>query len=81
MIARATTLFAALALVGGCSSSDATGPASQDGSAFDVAITGGTAPTYTWPGGTAHSVSVVRVSAPGTIVWGVANPVPGSARR
>jgi hypothetical protein len=45
-----------------------------DGSAFDISIGSGTHPTYSWSGGTAFSVSVVRTSAPGTIVWGIANP-------
>lgn len=71
---RAPAIALALLLVAGCSS-DATSPGEQgDGSAFDIAISGGVTPTYTWPGGTAHSVSVVRVSAPTTIVWGVAHP-------
>ena len=41
---------------------------------FDITIGSGLHPTYTWPGGTAFSISVVRVSAGGTIVWGVAKP-------
>ena len=77
MIARAMRLIAAAALVGGCSSDASTEPDGQGGSAFDVTISSGVTPTYTWPGGSAHSVSVMRVSAPGTIVWGVANPVQG----
>ncbi|MGZ8376652.1 MAG: hypothetical protein ACXWZS_13995 [Gemmatirosa sp.] len=63
-----------LLLVAGCSS-DATSPDGQgDGSAFDITISNGVTPTYTWPGGPAHSVSIMRVSAPTTIVWGVAHP-------
>jgi hypothetical protein len=53
---------------------DGTGPDGSGGSEFDITISSGTKPTYTWPGGNAFSVSVVRVSAPGTIVWGMANP-------
>lgn len=60
----------ALAACGG----DSTGPGGGDGSEFDITIGSGTKPTYTWAGGTAFSVSVVRVSAPGTIVWGLASP-------
>jgi hypothetical protein len=59
--------------VAGCGG-DSTGPEGGDGSAFDISVGSGRNPTYTWSGGTAFSVSVVRVSAPGTIVWGVANP-------
>jgi hypothetical protein len=41
-----------------------------------VSVSSGTKPTYTWPGGgAAHSVSVMRVSAPTTIVWGIAAPM------
>lgn len=57
-----------------CGGDDGTGPDGTGGSEFDITISGGTKPTYTWPGGNAFSVSVVRVSAPGTIVWGMANP-------
>lgn len=70
---RAARLGLALLLVGGCSS-DATSPGgAQGGSAFDVTVSGGVTPTYAWPGGTAHSVSIMRVSAPTVIVWGVAH--------
>lgn len=68
--------FAALALITmllGCGG-DSAGPSGNGGSEFDITISGGTRPTYTWPGNPAFSVSVVRVSAPGTIVWGLANP-------
>ena len=54
--------------------SDSSGPSNSSATGdFDITIGSGTKPTYTWPGGTGFSVSVVRVSAPGTIVWGVAN--------
>ena len=66
----------ALALSLTACGSDSTGPSNgnNDGSQFDVTIGSGTRPTYTWSGGTAFSVSIVRVSAPGTIVWGIASP-------
>lgn len=68
--------FAALALavaIAACGG-DSTGPSgNNDGSQFDITIGSGTRPTYTWGGGTGFSVSVMRVSAPGTIVWGIAN--------
>jgi hypothetical protein len=63
-------LFATLAA--GCGS-DSTGPSSSATGDFDITISSGTKPTYSWPGGTAFSISVVRVSSPGSIVWGVAN--------
>jgi hypothetical protein len=71
---RAGFLLAAAMLLAGCGS-DSTGPSNgnNDGSAFDITIGSGTRPTYSWPGGLGFSVSVVRVSAPGTIVWGIAN--------
>lgn len=52
---------------------DSPSDADNTGSQFDITIGTGTKPTYTWTGGTAQNVSVVRVSAPGTIVWGVAS--------
>ena len=52
---------------------DSPSDTNNTGSQFDITIGSGTKPTYTWSGGTAQSVSVVRVSAPGTIVWGVAS--------
>ena len=71
---RIGALTALLVLFAACGG-DSTGPSNSDntGSAFDVTISSGTKPTYTWSGGNAQSVSVVRVSAPGTIVWGIAN--------
>ena|SRR5688572_27784831 len=66
--------LALLALTVAACGDDGTGPDGEGGSEFDITISGGTKPTYTWPGGPAFSVSVVRVSAPGTIVWGMATP-------
>jgi hypothetical protein len=63
-----------LALALAACGDDGTGPDGTGGSEFDITVGGGTKPTYTWSGGNAFSVSVVRVSAPGTIVWGMANP-------
>ena len=57
-----------------CGGDDGGPEGSDDGSAFDITVSSGTRPTYTWSGGTGFSVSVVRTSAPGTIVWGIANP-------
>ena len=39
---------------------------------FDVFASAGATPTYTWEGGGAHSVSVVRADNPATISWSVA---------
>jgi hypothetical protein len=61
----------AAAILSGCGS-DSTSPSSSATGDFDITIGSGTKPTYTWPGGSAFSVSVTRVSAPGTIVWGIA---------
>ncbi|MDB4916285.1 MAG: hypothetical protein JWM95_3929 [Gemmatimonadetes bacterium] len=71
---RRVFLVAAAVMLAGCGSSTAPSNDTNDGSAFDITIGTGTRPTYTWPGGLGFSVSVVRVSAPGTIVWGIANP-------
>ena len=73
---RLGTILASAMLLG-CSK-DSTSP-NSGGSAFDISVSGGVNPTYTWEGGGAHSVSVVRTSAPGDIVWGVAQPLTGVA--
>lgn len=66
-MALATTLIA-------CGDSEPAGPVGQNGD-FNITISSGTQPTYTWPAnGAGFSVSVVRTSAPTTIVWGIANP-------
>ena len=72
---RLRTLLAVALVLSACGG-DTSGPSNgnNDGSAFDITISSGTKPTYTWAGGTGFSVSVVRVSAPGTIVWGIATP-------
>lgn len=69
---RRVFLVAAAVLLSGCGSTSPSN-SSNDGSQFDITISAGTRPTYTWSGGLGFSVSVVRVSAPGTIVWGIAN--------
>lgn len=66
-------LVAALAVTSACGSDSSTGNSNNDESQFDITIGAGRNPTYSWSGGLAFSVSVVRVSAPGTIVWGIAN--------
>ncbi len=64
----AAVLLLAVAACGG----DSTGPSGANGD-FEVTVGSGTKPVYAWNGGTAFSVSVVRITAPGTIVWGIAN--------
>ena len=59
----------------GCGGDDGpTAPNAQNGD-FAVTVSSGTTPQYSWSGGGAFSVSVVRTAAPGTIVWGVADPI------
>lgn len=67
-----SVLFGAALLA--CGSDDPAGPVDDNGD-FDITVSSGTRPTYTWPAGGAFSVSVVRTTAPGTIVWGMADPV------
>jgi len=71
---RRFAVLSLIAMLAGCGS-DSSGPdGGSGGSEFDIKISGGTKPTYTWAGGPAFSVSVVRTAAPTTIVWGIANP-------
>jgi len=60
-------------VVAACGGKSSTSPGGSGGSDFDITIGSGTKPTYAWSGGAAYSVSVVRVSAPTTLVWGIAN--------
>ncbi len=46
----------------------------ETGGDFEVKVSSGTTPTYTWTVGDAFSVSVVRTDAPTVIVWGIATP-------
>ncbi len=72
---RFGTLILAAALFLGCK--DSTSPdGNQGGKSFEVTVTNGTRPTYTWPGGSAHSLSVMRTSDPTVIVWGLVGPAP-----
>jgi hypothetical protein len=41
---------------------------------FAVAIGTGTNPQYSWKAGNTFSLSIMRTSAPTTIVWGIATP-------
>ena len=70
---RIGSLLLAATLLVSCK--DSSGPEAKSGNDFEITVSAGTRPTYTWPGGAAHSISVMRTSAPGTIVWGVAQPV------
>gem|GEM_PF-1424424 len=45
------------------------------GNQFTVTVSSGVNPTYSWNGGSAFSVSVVRTSAQTTIVWNVTDPL------
>jgi hypothetical protein len=70
MIRRRTTMFLAALLLVGCG--DTTGPGT--GTHFNITVTPGTRPQYSWAEGFALSLAVTRVSAPGTPVWGVVDP-------
>ena len=59
-------------ILSGCG--DDGNPASSGGGDFAVKVSSGTTPEYSWTSGKAFSVSVVRTSAPTTIVWGLATP-------
>ncbi|MFQ5652983.1 MAG: hypothetical protein ACE5IY_23895 [bacterium] len=50
------------------------GSGGSGGADFTVNVSSGTTPEYSWSAGKAFSVSVVRTSAPTTIVWGLATP-------
>lgn len=43
------------------------------GGDFDIGVSSGTTPSYSWSGGNAFEVSVVRTSDQTVIVWGVAS--------
>ncbi|MEJ5261862.1 MAG: hypothetical protein WHT45_04215 [Ignavibacterium sp.] len=62
-------------LVAGCSK-DENNPtdAGSGGNAISITVSAGTTPQYSWSGGNVYSISIVRTSNPGTIVWGLASP-------
>lgn len=59
----------------GCGDSN---PANSGGGEFTVTVGSGATPQYSWSSGNAFSVSVMRTSAPTTIVWGLATPGQGN---
>jgi hypothetical protein len=68
------TLTALLAVAATLSCTDL--PLDENGGSggdFDIGVGGGTAPNYSWSGGTAFEVSVVRTSNQTVLVWGVAS--------
>lgn len=58
----------------GCGDDSGTNGGNGGGGDFTVTVGSGTTPQYSWDAGNAFSVSVVRTSAPTTIVWGIATP-------
>lgn len=44
------------------------------GGTIVITVGSGLNPSYSWSGGNVYQLSVVRQSAPGTIVWGAATP-------
>ena len=65
----------ALAIVAGTACSDDLGTGGDNaGGDFDVSVSSGTTPEYSWPGGPAVSVTVVRASNQTQFVWAVSSP-------
>ena len=46
----------------------------DSGGDFDISVGAGTQPVYSWPGGPATGVEVVRTSNQTLIVWGLSSP-------
>ena len=44
------------------------------GGDFDIGVGSGTQPSYSWEGGNAFEVSVVRTANQTLLAWGIANP-------
>ncbi len=61
-------------LLSGCSKSPTDSNGTQTGGDFEIKISSGIQPTYTWSVGDAFSLSVVRTEEPVKIVWGIATP-------
>ncbi len=70
-----TTAIMLVLLFVGCSKDEnnPAGPGSGNNS-ISITVGAGTRPQYSWSGGNVYSLSVVRTSNPGTIVWGLASP-------
>lgn len=67
---RILLVASAISLLAACGSSGATSETIGGGPVVDtVLMSPNTQPTYGWQKGNADTVDVVRLSAPGTIVW------------
>lgn len=66
--------FLALATVLAACTNDVAGPG-QSGGDFDIGVSSGTHPSYSWSAGPAFTVDVVRTSNPSVVVWRIADPI------
>ncbi len=67
-------MASAFALAGCGSDDNGTNGGGDTGGDFDIDVSSGTKPTYTWDAGNAFSLSVTRKSNPANIVWGLSDP-------
>lgn len=75
-VLRTTAVLSAVAIA---ACSDVLPPDSGGGGDFDVGVSSGTQPTYTWPGGPARRVDVVPLDNPLVPVWSVASASTSSS--
>lgn len=66
-----TALLFTLSCGAGTSGTSTDTTTSTTGGTIDVSVTSGMTPQYSWTGGDAYTLSVIRVSAPAMVVWGV----------
>ncbi len=67
--------LSALFLAGATACADDLGAGGDNaGGDFDVGVSSGTQPQYSWPGGSAVSVTVVRASNQTVFVWAISSP-------
>lgn len=75
MMRGAWFLAGALALAVGAACSDDLGAGGDNaGGDFSISVGSGNTPQYTWPGGPAVSVTVVRAANQTQFVWAVSSP-------
>jgi hypothetical protein len=72
---NARLALAAMFVVLGAACSDDLGDGGDAGGAFDVGVSTGTMPNYSWGAGPALGIRVSRASATTIPVWQVADPV------
>ena len=72
-------VLALAAVLAACTDDIFSGP-TDSGGAFEISVSGGTQPVYSWSAGAAFTVAVVRAADRTVVVWRVADPINSDIR-